>query len=145
MNDEGDKFVIFGICWGFQSLHYYQEPTAAYMVGPLNSNDYSNNHEFITDPSETKLFGDASEQLIKSTEEGRTLYEFHNWGVGLSAYDNYPTLAENLTPISIAYDLDGTGYVQTVEHKEYPFFGTQFHPEYPMFRRAAKYNDLNTS
>jgi len=35
--------------------------------------------------------------------------------------------------IAYAYDLDGNKYVSSVEHKQYPIYGVQFHPEKTSF------------
>ena len=41
----------------------------------------------------------------------------------------FPQLKEEFEVLNTAFDRKGVEYVATIEHKKYPFFGVQWHPE----------------
>jgi len=41
---------------------------------------------------------------------------------------------------SLSYTLNGTAFVASIEAKDYPIFGTQFHPEKPSQLWIDEYN-----
>ena len=44
-----------------------------------------------------------------------------------------PSLATNYRILSTNLDYKGLEYVSTIEHLEYPIYGTQWHPEKPAY------------
>ena len=55
------------------------------------------------------------------------------FGLPPSHYEKYPILKENFNILTTAKDRNGVEYVSSAEHKRYPFFATQWHPEKPPF------------
>ncbi|TMW41606.1 hypothetical protein DOY81_013314, partial [Sarcophaga bullata] len=47
--------------------------------------------------------------------------------------------------MSINYDWDGIEFISTIEHKKYPFYGTQFHPEKNIYEFIRNRNITHTS
>lgn len=57
-------------------------------------------------------------------------YNNRDWGVALSTFESDPGLGSMFRPTSTSTDLEsGQTCVSTMESPDYPFFGTQFHPE----------------
>ena len=53
--------------------------------------------------------------------------------------DTFNRLLNNtLMMTGTAYDKHGKEFVATVEHRRYPFFGTQYHPEKNQFERSRE-------
>lgn len=46
---------------------------------------------------------------------------------------------DNIVITSTAFEADGKEFVNTLEWKNYPFFGTQFHPEKSIYIRMQNY------
>lgn len=55
------------------------------------------------------------------------------FGLPPENYKKWPILEENFKILATAKDRKGVKYVSTAEHKVYPFFATQWHPEKPPF------------
>ena len=47
----------------------------------------------------------------------------------MSIYQKFPELNEAFHALSFGYDRFGVEYISMAEHRHYPFYGFQFHPE----------------
>ena len=56
MNDQGDYFIIYGICWGMQALHVFENPTEDSLSDGYDSTDYSNNMILLPDAYSSRMF-----------------------------------------------------------------------------------------
>ena len=59
--------------------------------------------------------------------------ENHMFGLPPAHYDKWPILRDNFNILTTAADRNAVEYVATAEHKRYPFFATQWHPEKPPY------------
>lgn len=74
------------------------------------------------------MFSDISDPAYYS-EEGMT-FNHHSYGVALDAFTEDKGLGSIFTPTATSTDpVSGDTFVATMESPNYPFFGTQFHPE----------------
>ena len=88
--------------------------------------------------SETKLFQDYSDELIRAIQTLPVTYNSHKFGLLISDFYKYDNLVSNYTILSTNIDNNGVEYVSVTEHKKYPFYTVQFHPECNLF----KFNDI---
>jgi gamma-glutamyl hydrolase len=131
-NDMGEYYPLLGICLGFQTMNLMEAPTNHVVDTGLNALNMLSKHNFTTPPHETKLWKDLPDRLITALTETELMLENHHDGVWTKTF--YANKLENaLTKIAVAYDRDGNEYIANVEHKNYPFYGFQFHPEKPNF------------
>lgn len=56
-------------------------------------------------------------------------FNHHKWGLTVESFIDDAGLSSMFWPTSTSTDKEGQTFVATMESKEYPFFGTQFHPE----------------
>ena len=57
-------------------------------------------------------------------------FNHHDFGVDLEEFTKDAGLGRMFTPTSLSTDpVSGDTFVATMESEDYPFFGTQFHPE----------------
>jgi GMP synthase-like glutamine amidotransferase len=87
------------------------------------------NMTWVSPPRNYKLYETMQADLIKAIESTDITIEIHSDGVLPSAYDQFPQLEEAFHIIGVSYDLQGIEYIASVEHKKYPIYGVQFHPE----------------
>jgi gamma-glutamyl hydrolase len=81
------------------------------------------------------MFGTMDEDIIAKLEnsEYNISLENHMFGLPPKNYNKWPVLKDNFNILNTALDRNGLEYVASAEHKRYPFFATQWHPEKPPF------------
>lgn len=133
-NDKGEVFPIHGICLGHQLLHI--------LVSNVSRNDILVDTDSVAHPSTLQLtaaaatsdfFGDLPKDLVEKLPDSNLnlTMENHMYGIPPQHFERWPVLAKWYTILSTTRDRNGTEYVSTVEGKNYPFTGTQWHPEKP--------------
>ena len=85
---------------------------------------------FLVPPEETKMFADLGSQAYKFEQDDLTLNS-HSYGVDPNKFTTDAGLASMYKLTSVSYEPDGKKrpFAATVEGKNYPFYGTAFHPE----------------
>jgi gamma-glutamyl hydrolase len=135
-NDAGDVFPIHGTCLGFQLLHIL-ESNASFteLLVDTDSVAHASTLQFTDAAKESSMFGTMSTDLIAKLENDKhnISLENHMFGLPPKNYDKWPILRENFNILNTALDRNGLEYVASAEHKRYPFFATQWHPEKPPF------------
>lgn len=126
-NDAGVYFPAWGICQGFQQMHNME--VEQNVLDDHVRDDNADPLEFIVDPKESRLFCHYSDDMIKAMQEEHLAYNHHDYSVSHKTYEKYPGLGEAFTPLAVQKDTDGVEYIACVEHKKYPIYGVQFHPE----------------
>lgn len=135
-NDEGDVFPIHGTCLGFQLLHILEaEVDFTQLLVRTDSVSMAAPMEFTKAAKKSTMFSRMDGDLFGKLEDPayNISMENHLFGLPPDHYDKFPVLEEKFTVLSTALDRAGVEYVTTSEHKEYPFFATQWHPEKPPF------------
>jgi gamma-glutamyl hydrolase len=98
------------------------------VLSPLEAHGVSLPLEFTVQPELTKMFKDLPTAHI--FEEYDITYNSHGWGLDPKKFDTDEGLASIFHATSISYSTDThEPFVATMESTEYPFYGTQFHPE----------------
>ena len=132
-NKEGDVFPVFGICLGFETMHIiFANSTREELLKPSVGQESSSNIITPTLRAQNSLFFNRwSKQLLHEAQmkKFKPTFNAHIWAVPPSAYEEFPILKETLNILTTTKDEDGNEYVSTIEHKRYPIFGTQYHPE----------------
>ena len=113
---------------GFENLAKFAA-TSGNPLTRLVSNEQSLKLDFlVSKPEETVMFGAIDDPSYYSQEA--MTFNHHTYGVALSAFSEDEGLADMFTPTSTSTDpVSGDTFVATFESPDYPFFGTQFHPE----------------
>jgi len=135
-NDAGDVFPIHGTCLGFQLLHILESNVSfTELLVDTDSVAHASTLQFTDAAKESSMFGTMSKDLITKLEnpEHNIALENHMFGLPPKNYDKWPILKENFNILNTALDRNGLEYVASAEHKRYPFFATQWHPEKPPF------------
>ena len=128
-NDKGIHYPVWAVCQGFQMVSVIEAPFPDVLLkNYFDSENISNNITFDTLPTKTKLFKNMPQHIVNSIQKKNITYNYHVNGVLPESYTKYPGL-QDYTVIAHSYDLKGVKYVASIEHKKYPIFAVQFHPE----------------
>lgn len=82
---------------------------------------------------ETRFFKHQHEDLYKIFPGSEVEFNWHKYGIYISAYEKYPELASFFRIISIDEVPDSPPIVATVEAYDYPIYAVQYHPEKNLF------------
>ena len=168
-NQKGRYFPILGICLGYQRLfqfvslmesgqnnfqakssdEVYNIRNQHFGVQKVDSEYHAANLELLTNNS---VLFNSTYELIKSysINDTKKLF-FLNNKLGLTEHSikNPEVFKKNWKLIAKTEDYNGTWFAAAIEHKKYPFFGLQLHPEkiqfdsYDHLKKISKTSHLN--
>ena len=132
-NDNGDYLPLWGTCMGFQWLLV----AASKDVNILDPSDgtqmdaynYSIPLDFTSNAYTSELFSDASPHLMYALKNKNVTMNNHHYGIWTEHFQNTPSLTNFYNILSNNKDRNGNEFVSTIEAKNYPIFGSQWHPE----------------
>lgn len=142
-NKKGDYFPIWGTCLGFELL------LITIAEGNVLEKFDSNNHRtqliyFKNLTKNSRMFRKITPRLKNISEKKKLMLFFHNYGISVEALENNTALSNFFKITSTAKAKDGKIFVASIEGKEFPFYGVQYHPE-KTFAEWTKMLDLNHS
>lgn len=140
-NDNGDVFPIHGTCLGFQLLHILEANVSfTELLVDTDSVAHASTLDFTEAATDSSMFGGMGKGLVSKLADPalNISMENHMFGLPPAHYDRWPALRQHFHMLTTSKDRNGVEYVSTAEHKEYPFFATQWHPEKPPFEFGMK-------
>lgn len=127
-NDSGKFYPLWGTCLGFENLAIFASSSGS-PLSALLAAEHSLTLDFLVDPKSTKMYSEMSEDPAYYSEEAM-LYNSHHYGINLDTFSSDEGLGKMFTPTALSTDPEsGDTFVASMESPNYPFFGTQFHPE----------------
>jgi len=131
LNDEGTFYPVWGTCQGFQYLLGWASDEGMDVIELKDSHEISLALNWnVADPAETKMFSDASPDMLAQFGSYPFAFQSHDHGIDPAKFSTDASLGAFFNPTSIQTDPNsGATFVATIEAYDYPFFGTQFHPE----------------
>jgi len=132
MNDQGHFFPLWGTCLGFERLVAFTADSPGDALSLIEAEHVSLPITFTKDPTTTRMYQGLG-QSAWELQNNPFLYNGHHFGVKPETMENDAGLKSfwDVTAISYTPDDEKTAFVASVEAKNYPFFGTQYHPEKP--------------
>ncbi|KAG5305805.1 GGHB hydrolase, partial [Pseudoatta argentina] len=127
INEEGTYFPIFGICLGFELLTYVAANRVAHRTH-CSSNNQRLPLEFTPGYRESKLFKNAPLNVLRVLSEQNVTANYHHLCVTKKAL-RHVNLIDEFHVLSLNHDENGLEFISILEHKQFPFYGLQFHPE----------------
>ncbi|KAM7357640.1 gamma-glutamyl hydrolase isoform 2-T4 [Cochliomyia hominivorax] len=127
LNDNGTYFPVWGTCLGFELLVYLSANSTEPRTY-CSSSSQALPLEFKENFQKSRLFRNASENVINILRNYPVTANFHIYCFTEETFANMK-LNEIWDVMSLNHDWDGIEFISTAEHKKYPFYGTQFHPE----------------
>jgi gamma-glutamyl hydrolase len=135
-NDAGRAFPIHGTCLGFQLLHILEvEAHFEDLLVDTDSVAHASTLEWAPGAARSWMFSGMDADLVDKLADPafNISLENHQFGLPPAHYDKWPALRDAFKVLNTARDRAGVEYVATAEHRAYPFFATQWHPEKPPF------------
>jgi len=134
---QGQWVPMWGTCLGFEAIMV----DAANNVNVLTQFDAHNislplTYTGVCQTESCRLFGSTFPETILelfSNASQQIAFNNHNWGVSPANFMAYESLGQNFRLIVTSVDRNGNQFVAATEHKQYPIYATQFHPEKPIF------------
>jgi len=140
-NDNGTVFPIHGICLGHQLLHILTSNVSRNeLLVDTDAVQQPSTLEFTAEAKTSTFFRFFNDELFTKVEDPTRLLALQNhmYGIPPPHYQKWPVLNNFFSILSTSKDRKGQEYVSTVEAKNYPFTGTQWHPEKPPFEFALE-------
>lgn len=128
-DEKGIDFPIFGICQGFELIHFLANEDDKDTLGDVPIFSESRPICFAVDNvKDYSLFRDFPDWILEKLEEENLAVHAHNWVVKTDTYAK-SELLRNFFDILAVDELNGEEFVMAVEGKKYPVTGVMFHPE----------------
>ena len=137
INDNGRHFPIFAICLGFEGI-LLAESDFAYPIAHVKHWDC--NRKIKLKEGDSKLKCVLTDNQIKNMTTKDLLYFYHSLGFTEAMFHDYKSLTDNYDITATVSIGDYGSCIASFEHKKYPFFGTQYHPEKNMFDYGTDFN-----
>lgn len=153
VNDNGDYFPMWGTCMGFQWLMigYSGNPSKFTLDGVFNAENISLPLQYTTKAKTSRLFNSLDSDLYRSLGTVDITLNNHHYGVTPDHFEATPALKSMFDVLSVNKDLDGNPFISTVEAREYPVYGIQWHTEKNLYEwgqqpeNGLPYEDINHS
>ncbi|KAL6425752.1 hypothetical protein ACFW04_009673 [Cataglyphis niger] len=127
INERGEHFPILGICLGFELLTYVAANGVEHRTS-CSSKNQPLPLEFTRDFREANLFKQAPLEIVKILSEENVTANYHQFCVTKEDLHRV-NLTDEFRVLSLNRDKEGVEFISTLEHKRYPFYGVQYHPE----------------
>lgn len=128
-NDAGDYFPVFGTCLGFEWLLIAESGNDDILDSPFDAYNYSIPLEFTDLAKSSEYFGTAPTHIVDVLATKPVTMNNHHGGIALDHWQKTASLNEFFDVLSTNVDRNGWRFVSTIEAKDYPIFGSQWHPE----------------
>lgn len=130
LNERGVHFPIWAICLGFQVIAGIEAPyNDTVALNAFDAVDTSDRVVFKVDPTVSRMYRSIPENLLNAIQSEGITYNSHHDGVYPSVFDKYASLKNNYHIVTTSTDRQGVEYVASFEHKRYPIYSLQYHPE----------------
>jgi len=136
-NDAGDYFPLWGTCMGFQELVCLADNNFN-ILSQYDSENYTIPIQFTVEPQTTKLFGTAPAEIVGILSSLPVTMNNHHFGLAPETFNSSDALTKFFKVISVDPDRAGLEFISTIEAYNYPIYGTQWHPEKPLFEWWAQ-------
>lgn len=149
LDNGGTNFPVFGINEG---MHAIVAATLGTNMISAGYTDIAVDHPIKIEGGvleHTKLFNSIEKSNLQYVSSEGMMYFKHSAGIDIEKNPENKDMIEKEYYIvgtsNSGKEHNGTRFVSMIEHKQYPFFGTQFHPEKSQFERGREYRFLDRS
>ncbi|XP_063304487.1 gamma-glutamyl hydrolase-like [Pelobates fuscus] len=128
----GNYFPVWGTCMGFQILTALT--SGEDLLSPTSADNISLPLQLINDISSSKMFQSASPELLQALSHENITANFHHFGITPETFLANEKLSNFYRILSTNRDKKGMEFVSTMEARNFPIYGVQWHPEVNRFQ-----------
>lgn len=128
-NDQGDYYPIWGTCLGFEELAVLETGNGDVISLDVMATNLALPLRFTPGARKSRLFRSFSSSLLRALRTQPITFNSHDHGLLVKEYRSNPALNTFFDMLSYNETPDGQFFVSTMEARNYPFYGTQWHPE----------------
>jgi gamma-glutamyl hydrolase len=146
-NDNGDYYPIWGTCLGFEELAILETGNSGVISLNVVATNLPLPLQSTPDSDKSRLFSSFPPGLLTALETEAIAFNSHDHGLLVSEYEANIELHSFFDMLSYNETPAGQVFVSTMEARNYPFYGTQWHPEKNNFEwsQNADYSNINHS
>ena len=139
MNDDGVYFPIWGTCLGMEQMTTWPlDPPQNLLSNCTGAEAIPLPVNFTKEASTSKLYGNAPSYILDTLANEKITPNFHSFCLSMKTYLSNPALRSFYTVTTTNTDSSGLVYASSMESKQYPFYGVQWHPEMINFWHSKK-------
>jgi len=135
-NAGGEVFPVWGTCLGFEMLALLGNNDQPYRAACL-SVDQALPLDLLPGWEDSKLLAPAPGDVLEQMTSLPVTINFHHWCLTMENFTRYE-MEKFWTPLSTNIDQEGLEFISAIEARDYPFYGSQFHPEKIAYEWAPK-------
>ena len=140
-----DYFPVWGTCQGIQVLSILAADNASVLQDGFDSEDLSLSLDLTQNSLKSRLFSGLPGDIIKILALQNVTMNYHYKGVTPQTYYTNSKLNQFYQLLSTNQDRKGREFISTIESKQYPIYGCQWHPERQVFSFNPQSPGLNHS
>lgn len=133
----GGHFPVWGTCLGFQAIVYAASNFKVKVKHPMTLNQMHRINFIQATFNQSKFSKYIPPRIAEYLQKDPTNYFNHHDGFTLKDFNADPLLSTQFNALAF-YEKDKEQYVAIIEHKQYPIFGVQFHPEKILYEHKQR-------
>ena len=139
-NGQNDYYPIWGTCLGFEELSVLETGSGSVISLDVEATNIALPLNFTPEAPSSRLFDFMGPDLVTALSKENITFNSHSHGLLLNEYENNTALNSFFQVLSTntATASGGEVFVSTMEAYDYPFYGTQWHPEKSNFEWSLK-------
>jgi gamma-glutamyl hydrolase len=143
-NDAGDYYPIWGTCLGFEELSVLETGDGDVISLNVKATNLALPLHFTRSAKRSRLFRSFPRELVRALQTQALAFNSHDHGLLVREYRANRRLNRFFDMLSYNEAPAGQFFVSTMEARDYPFYGTQWHPEKNNFEwsQNADYSNL---
>jgi len=148
-NDEGRYYPLFATCLGFEQLIISENNQGTDALDCSFEDEHKNHTVIINEEGlkNSKLWRKLDQERIRDTFASSVLYFTHTCGIEKLNWTKYSSLKNDYWVIGTTKQFGDNPreFISSIEHKKYPIFSNQWHPEKNQYERGDLYSFLDRS
>ena len=143
-NDRGDYYPIWGTCLGFEELSVLETGNGDVISLDVKATNLALPLRLTPGAINSRLFRSFPADLIRALRSQAITFNSHDHGLLVSEYESNSQVHDFFEMLSYNATPSGQLFVSTMESRDYPFYGTQWHPEKNNFEwsQNADYSNI---
>jgi len=143
-NDAGDHYPLWGTCLGFEELFVLLTGNGDVISQDVMATNLALSLRLTPGARNSRLFRSFPADLVRALRTRDITFNSHDHGLLVSEYLSNREIRSFFRMLSYNRAPSGPLFVSTVEARDYPFYGTQWHPEKNNFEwsQNADYSNM---